>query len=63
MQRPWPQTRIAWMILAALLAIAGALLLPARLRGQPPAPGLAGAAQAATTCELGVTGEPLGAAA
>jgi hypothetical protein len=28
------------MILAALLAIAGALLLPARLRGQPPAPGL-----------------------
>jgi hypothetical protein len=36
MQRLWPQTRTAWMILAALLALAGTLLLPARLRGQEP---------------------------
>jgi hypothetical protein len=49
MQRLWPHTQTAWMILAALLAIAGALLLPARVRG--------------TTCELCLAGQAPGAAA
>ncbi len=44
MLRLWPHTQMAWMILAALLALAGALLLPARVRGHDHAPGLAGPA-------------------
>ena len=68
MQRLWPHTRFAWMIVAALLALAGTLLLPTRTHGQKGVPTTATprlflvmpcGGQAGTSLEITVTGQNL----